>query len=421
MRGGARVAAGLAEWDAAARAMVDLAASRGSASEEVFAAFEHEAETSRAWDVAVSAATRAMSEGGSPGPRRATSRLALAVWHRDRGAADPGRRRGERCALALEHDASSVPLLTALARPAATTPRPAPSSTRFSELSKATGDAATSRSCAKRRRLLVTPVGDPDLARSILEDALELARSRWSRRRPPTSATATQTRERRRTPRGVRRVISPSRPSLACTKRRETPKALADVLVSGADLPFSYRFAPLDAKPRGPRRGGSPLRPRLPRHRSLSLALRRRSARRRGDRATGVELRLARAHRRLAPAARTSDRRRRAPRRTARAETADGRSCARSWETGAAEGGRSAGELGRGRASRGVRRGAGGHARGRTAIAGARRASLPRSADYRAGRRCFDAPRGLRFRAAEVAEAGFSDPAAAESHHTHAW
>jgi tetratricopeptide (TPR) repeat protein len=220
-----RVAAGLGEWDVAARAIVDLAGARQSAPGEVVSAFEHEAERSSSWDMAASALGRALSSQELRGDPARDLQARLAAWHRDRrGDHDAAE---EALRLALDQDPANAELLSALADLQRRSPGRALVETLL-RLSKATGgDLALLREAAE---VAGGAVADPALARAILGDVLELARDRW------IGEGSSQ-------PEGGRESATAfaewAVESLASLLEREgDAKAVADVLVDGAELPF---------------------------------------------------------------------------------------------------------------------------------------------------------------------------------------
>ncbi len=221
-----RVAASLAEWDVAARATVDLAAAQRSASEQVLSVFEDEAERSRGWDVAATALGRALSSQELRGAPARDLQARLAAWHRDRRG-DPEAAEAS-LRLALDHEPANAELLSALAELQRRSPGRSLVETLL-KLSKAKGgDLSLLREAAE---VASGPVADPGLARAILGDVLELARDRWigadsSPRADPGAESATAFAE---------WAIE----SLARLHEQEgDAKAVADILVDGAELPF---------------------------------------------------------------------------------------------------------------------------------------------------------------------------------------
>ncbi len=218
-----RVAAGLAEWDVAARAMVDLAALQGSASEDVLSAFEREAEQSAAWDASTAALARAIPAAGLAGNPARDIQARLAAWHRDRRAdADAAE---AALGLALEHDRTSATLLSDLA--ALQRRHPArPLVDTLLQLSKAKGgDLALLREAAEVAR---DAVADPSLALAILGDVLELARDRWIGDAKDADGALAAT-----------AFAEWAIESLArLHEEGGDAKAVANVLVDGSELPF---------------------------------------------------------------------------------------------------------------------------------------------------------------------------------------
>jgi len=391
-RAAVRVAAGLAEWDMAARAVVDLAAAQGSASPEVLAALEREAEQRGAWDVAASALARAMSAGALAGPAARDVQARLAAWHRDRrGDLDAAEAALE---LALEHDPSSGELLAALAELQRRHPG-RPLVDTLLRLSKATGgDLALLREAAEAAR---DSVADPDLARSILGDVLELARDRWLGDE------------------GAAAFAEWAVESLArLHEEAADAKATADVLAAGADLPFD------------------PAVRRMMRRRAARIALERLGDR---DRAIALYLSLfdddphdAEAIERLASTyaslGRVSDLLALRERQIGAAQSADERLALR------LQAAKLYAELGDGGAAAGALRANLGedarHEESVEALAAlleseghARELGELLAAQAQIAENAGDLGRAasLWFRAAEVAEGRLSDPAAAESHH----
>jgi tetratricopeptide (TPR) repeat protein len=169
-----RVAARLGEWSVAATTLVDLARARGEASLEAIEAFEQEASRSSSWDAAARAMSETLAGAGLAGPAARDLYARLASWQRDRRsdseAAQGALRR------ALEHDPSNAALLRELAELERRSPG-RPLVETLTRLSRATGgDAALLREAAEAAR---DSVGDRELARSILGDLFDLAKSRW--------------------------------------------------------------------------------------------------------------------------------------------------------------------------------------------------------------------------------------------------
>jgi len=221
-----RVAAGLGEWDVAARALVDVAASTGSAPEQVLSAFEGAAQGSAAWDAATAALAAAVSGGRLEGTPARDIHARLADWHRERrndaDSAEEALRR------ALDHDRSNAALLGALAQLQRRRPGRALVDTLL-QLSGATGgDLGFSREAAE----VAIGIAEPELARSILRDGLDLARGRWV----GDAATPGAGDE------GAAAAAAFAEWAVEGLARLHEeggdPKAVADVLVAGSELPF---------------------------------------------------------------------------------------------------------------------------------------------------------------------------------------
>jgi tetratricopeptide (TPR) repeat protein len=172
-----RIGGKLAMWDVAAVAVVDVSKARGSASAELLEAFERAAGEAQAWDHALRALENATDAGELSGPAARDVEARTAEWHRDRrNDPDAAETALER---ALAHDDSNATLLAALVE-LRRRKRQRPLVDSLLSLSRtAGGDLALLREAAEVAR---DPVGDRDLARSILGDLLTLARSRWAER-----------------------------------------------------------------------------------------------------------------------------------------------------------------------------------------------------------------------------------------------
>ncbi|HEY8040235.1 MAG TPA: tetratricopeptide repeat protein, partial [Polyangiaceae bacterium] len=171
-----RVAGKLAEWDVAARVVIDLARAWGAASPELLEAYERAAEGSGAWDDAARALTDATAAAGVEGPAARDVEARVAEWHRERRG-DPDAAEGA-LKRALSHDPANATLLAALAH-LQRRARGRPLVDSLLRLSRATGgDLALLREAAETAR---DSVGDRVLARSVLSELLDLTRSRWMR------------------------------------------------------------------------------------------------------------------------------------------------------------------------------------------------------------------------------------------------
>ncbi len=169
-----RVAGRLAEWDVAARVVVDVALARGSASRELLDAYGQAADASNAWDEATRALASGTSSAGLGGTSARDLEARVAVWHRDRrGDPDAAQAALER---ALAHDDSDAGLLAMLVDlQRRHLGRPLVDS--LLRLSRVTGgNPALVREAAE---VASGAACDLSLARSILTDLLALARQRW--------------------------------------------------------------------------------------------------------------------------------------------------------------------------------------------------------------------------------------------------
>jgi tetratricopeptide (TPR) repeat protein len=222
-----RVAGKLAEWDVAARVVVDRSRAKGIAPLEMLDAYERAADASGAWDEAARALTEATSAGGVGGPAGRDLEARIAEWQRDRrGDPDAAQRAFER---ALSHDETHATLLAALAQ-LQRRGRGRPLVDTLLRLSRATGgDLALLREAADVAR---DAVGDRSLARSVLSDLLELTRMRWLESEevgPPTSEGGE----------GLAAYAEWALESLARLHDEEgDARAMVDVLVAGGALPF---------------------------------------------------------------------------------------------------------------------------------------------------------------------------------------
>jgi golgin subfamily B member 1 len=222
-----RVAGKLAEWDVGARVVVDLARTREIAPPELLDAYQRAADASGAWDEAARALAEATSAGGLGGVAGRDLEARLAQWHGDRrGDPDAAQRALER---ALSHDDTNAALLTSLAQLQRRN-RGRPLVDSLLRLSRATGgDLALLREAAEVAR---DSVGDRTLARSVLVDLLDLTRARWvglDDARPLTVDGGN----------GLAAHAEWAVESLARLHDEEDdPRALVDLLVSGAALPF---------------------------------------------------------------------------------------------------------------------------------------------------------------------------------------
>jgi tetratricopeptide (TPR) repeat protein len=170
-----RVAGKLGDWDVAARAVVDLARAVDVAPVDVLDVLERAAEAAGAWDEATRALDDATSSSDLRGAAARDLLARAAELHRDRrGDASAAEAAFQR---ALEHDATNVALLAALAelqRP--TGGRPLVGT--LLRLSRArAGDFALLQEASD---VASESVGDRPLARSIATELLDLARDRWS-------------------------------------------------------------------------------------------------------------------------------------------------------------------------------------------------------------------------------------------------
>jgi tetratricopeptide (TPR) repeat protein len=218
-----RVAGWLGQWSVAARAVVDLARSQGGAAGATVAVLEHAAEATGAWNEA----TRALDEAAASSDLRgapARDLLARAAeLHRDR--------RGDPAAAeiafqrALEHDTSNAALLAALAqlqrrqggRPLIGT---------LLRLSRATGgDFELLREASD---VASDSARDYPLARTIADELLELARTRWT---PASGAADDDAAPRTFALWAIERLAH-------LYEQDSQPRAVLETLVAGNALPF---------------------------------------------------------------------------------------------------------------------------------------------------------------------------------------
>jgi tetratricopeptide (TPR) repeat protein len=171
-----RVASKLAEWEVAARVVVDLARRKGAAPTEALELLEQAASASDAWGRVTSALADATAASDLVGVAARDLYARLAKWHRDR-LSDPD---GAEVALrrALEQDGSNASLLAELAQLQRRNPG-RPLVDTLTRLSEATGgDLGLLREAAEAAR---DSAHDPALALSLVNGVLELARNRWVR------------------------------------------------------------------------------------------------------------------------------------------------------------------------------------------------------------------------------------------------
>jgi tetratricopeptide (TPR) repeat protein len=170
-----RIAGKLSRWDVAGAAVVDVSRARGAASGELLEAFERAATEAVKWDEPLASLERAIAAGAVTGAAARDLEARVAEWHRDRrsdaGAAEVAFQR------ALAQDDSNATLLAALVELQRGN-RQRPLVDSLLRLSRAWGgDLSLLREAAEVAR---DSVGDRDLARSILEELLSMARSRWA-------------------------------------------------------------------------------------------------------------------------------------------------------------------------------------------------------------------------------------------------
>jgi tetratricopeptide (TPR) repeat protein len=169
-----RVAGGLAEWDIAARVVVDVAMAGGAASPTLLDAYGQAAEASGGWDRATLSLASAASSAGLSGAAARDVQSRVAVWHRDRrGDPDAAQAALEQ---ALVHDGSDANLLLMLVELQRRHPG-RPLVENLLRLSRAT-DGSAALLC-EAAEVASESAGDLPLARSILTDLLALARERW--------------------------------------------------------------------------------------------------------------------------------------------------------------------------------------------------------------------------------------------------
>jgi tetratricopeptide (TPR) repeat protein len=169
-----RVAASLGQWDVAAQVVIELARARAVASPEALMAFEGAADRSGGWDDAARAMAQAIPDEGLVPVAARDLHARLAAWHRDRRVdADSAIAAYRR---ALGHDEANASLLSDLAQ-LERRGRGRPLVETLTRLSRATGgDTALLREAAEVAR---DALGDRKLARGILNDLLDLTRTRW--------------------------------------------------------------------------------------------------------------------------------------------------------------------------------------------------------------------------------------------------
>jgi len=223
-----RVAGKLAEWDVAARVVVDLSRAQRAAPPALLAAYERAADASGGWDEATRALAEATSAGGVGGAAARDLEARVAQWHGDRrGDPDAAQKALER---ALTHDDTNAALLTALAQ-LQRRGRGRPLVDTLLRLSRATGgDLALLREAAEVAR---DSVGDRTLARSVLADLFDRTRALWvgpEGARPPTVEESD----------GLHAHAEWAVESLARLHDEEGDvRAMVEVLIAGAALPFS--------------------------------------------------------------------------------------------------------------------------------------------------------------------------------------
>jgi predicted Zn-dependent protease len=213
-----RVAGRLAEWDVAARVVVDVARAGEAASPELLDAYGQAAEGSGGWDAAARALTSAAASAGLAGAAARDVEARVAEWHRDRlNDPDAAQAALER---ALAHDDSNPRLLGMLVE-LQRRHRGRPLVDSLLRLSRATGgDPALLREAAEVAR---DSARDLPLARAVLTDLLVLARALWG------SGASTEA------PAHAEWAIE----SLARLHEEEgDARSVVDVLVQGDSLPF---------------------------------------------------------------------------------------------------------------------------------------------------------------------------------------
>jgi tetratricopeptide (TPR) repeat protein len=170
-----RIAGELGRWDVAASAVVDVSKARGAASPELLEALEQAAAEAGSWEGPLAALEHAVGAAGLKGAAARDTEARTAEWHRDRRS-DPG---AAEAALqrALAHDDSNATLLAALVE-LQRRDRQRPLVDSLLRLSRAWGgDLSLLREAAEVAR---DSVGDRDLARSIFDELLSMARARWA-------------------------------------------------------------------------------------------------------------------------------------------------------------------------------------------------------------------------------------------------
>jgi len=221
-----RLSARLAEWDVAARAVVDLARARVETAGELLGTYEQAAAATAAWDAAVRALAESASDSNLTGPAARDVMSRVAEWHRDRrddrDAAEAAFTR------ALAHDEKSATLLGALAE-LQRRRRGRPLVDTLLRLSEATGgDLALLREAAE---VALDSVDDRTLARSILRQVLARTRHRWADAGDDEAAAS-----------AVQQASACAEWAIEALVRLHEEdgdaQALVDVLVEGAELPF---------------------------------------------------------------------------------------------------------------------------------------------------------------------------------------
>jgi golgin subfamily B member 1 len=228
-----RVAGRLAEWDVAARVVVDVAQAWGAASQELLDAYGEAAAASGGWDEATRALTAATSSAGLGGSAARDIEARVAQWHRDRrGDPDAAQAALER---ALAHDDSETKWLVMLVE-LQRRQRARPLVDSLLRLSRATGgDWSLLREAAE---VAYDPVHDLPLARAIETDLLALARTRWEAHRAAAPADGGDGGEPPATP--APSYAEWAIEGLARLHEEEGDlRPLVDVLMQGDGLPFA--------------------------------------------------------------------------------------------------------------------------------------------------------------------------------------
>ncbi len=172
MLAAARVAAGLGQWDVAARVLVDWARAVGSAPGQGLDELERASASASAWDEATRALTEAVSSGDLRGPAARDIAARVARWHlekrADENAAEAALER------ALLHDDSNVALLSSLAQ----LRRRRPDRRLVETLVALSGTAGGSLSLLREASEVASSnVGDRALALELAGKTLDLARA----------------------------------------------------------------------------------------------------------------------------------------------------------------------------------------------------------------------------------------------------